>query len=170
MRLILTSLISCAILIGSALCLAPAEAQLGGHGGPIRALAISADGATALSGGFDALAIRWSLWRNTAGQVLRFHEGSVNAVTILADGRAVTAGEAFTVEVRGAFDDVEDISAVPTPFTPARDGRPLATTAGASSCAAPSPAIAVGSTVSPPERARRNLTEARTPAASPLSP
>ena len=93
MRLILTSLISCAILIGSALCLAPAEAQLRGHGGPIRALAISPDGATALSGSFDTSAIRWSLRRNTAEQVLRFHEGAVNAVAMLADGRAVTAGE-----------------------------------------------------------------------------
>lgn len=93
MRLILTSLIFCGILIGSALCLAPAEAQLRGHGGPIRALAISADGATALSGSFDTSAIRWSLRRNTAEQVLRFHQGAVNAVAILPDGRAVTAGE-----------------------------------------------------------------------------
>src|SRR5262249_2391169 len=38
----------------------------------------------------------------------------------------VESGEEFTVEVRGAFDDVEDISAVPTPFTPACDGHPLA--------------------------------------------
>jgi acetamidase/formamidase len=29
----------------------------------------------------------------------------------------VESGEEFTVEVRGAFDDVEDISAVPTLFT-----------------------------------------------------
>jgi cytochrome c len=93
MRLILTFLISWAILIGSPLCLAPAEAQLRGHGGPIRALAISTDGATALSGSFDTSAIRWSLRRNTAEQVLRFHEGAVNAVAILTDGRAVTAGE-----------------------------------------------------------------------------
>jgi len=34
------------------------------------------------------------------------------------------------VEVRGAFDDVEDISAVPTPFTPACEGHPLAPIAG----------------------------------------
>jgi hypothetical protein len=34
----------------------------------------------------------------------------------------VDPGEEFTVEVRGAVDDVEDISAVPTPFTPACDG------------------------------------------------
>ena len=31
---------------------------------------------------------------------------------------AVDSGEEFTVEVRAAFDDVEDMSAVPTPFTP----------------------------------------------------
>ena len=42
----------------------------------------------------------------------------------------VSSGEEFTVEVRGAFDDVEDISAVPTPFTPACDGHPLAPITG----------------------------------------
>ena len=41
----------------------------------------------------------------------------------------VDAGEEFTlvtVEVRGAFDGVEDISAVSTPFTLACDGYPRA--------------------------------------------
>jgi amidase len=42
----------------------------------------------------------------------------------------VDSGEEFTVEVRGAFDNIEDISAVPTPFTPACDGHPLAPIAG----------------------------------------
>ncbi len=93
MRLNLISLIGGALLIGSVLGLVPAEAQLRGHGGPIRALTISADGATALSGSFDTSVIRWSLRRDVAEQVLRFHEGAVNAVTILSDGRAVTAGE-----------------------------------------------------------------------------
>jgi cytochrome c len=71
---------------------ATAQAQLRGHGGPVRALAISADGATAISGGFDSSAIRWSLPRNAAEQVLRFHDDAVNAVALLQDGRAVTAG------------------------------------------------------------------------------
>ena len=48
----------------------------------------------------------------------------------------VDPGEEFTVEVRGAFDDVEDISAVPTPFTPACDGHPLAPIAGPIACGA----------------------------------
>jgi cytochrome c len=67
-------------------------AQLRGHGGPVRALAISFDGETAISGSFDSTAIRWSLTRNAAEQVLRFHADAVNAVALLGDGRAATAG------------------------------------------------------------------------------
>ncbi len=79
----------------AALLLAPefASAQLRGHGGPVRALAISPDGTQALSGSFDTSAIRWSLPTNTAEQVLRFHEGAVNAVAFLKDGRVASSGE-----------------------------------------------------------------------------
>src|SRR6478672_9483039 len=83
------------LCLGLLLCpltLAPAQAQLRGHGGPVKALAISADGTHAISGSFDTSAIRWSLSRNTAEQVLRFHDGAVNAVVYLKDGRVVTAG------------------------------------------------------------------------------
>ena len=74
------------------LTLSAVQAQLRGHGGPVRALAISPDGTHALSGSFDTSAIRWSLTRNAAEQVLRFHDGAVNAVAYLKDGRIVTAG------------------------------------------------------------------------------
>ncbi|MBV8824159.1 MAG: hypothetical protein JO084_14610 [Bradyrhizobiaceae bacterium] len=70
-----------------------AYAQLRGHGGPVRAVAVAPDGETAISGSFDSSAIRWSLKRNAALQVLRFHEGAVNAVAFLKDGRMATAGE-----------------------------------------------------------------------------
>jgi len=70
-----------------------AQAQLRGHGGPVRALAVSPDGTLAISGSFDTSAIRWSLERNAAVEVLRFHEGAVNAVAYLPDGRVATAGE-----------------------------------------------------------------------------
>src|SRR5215468_4878061 len=70
-----------------------AQAQLRGHGGPVRALAVSPDGTQAISGSFDTSAIRWSLPKNTAEQVLRFHDGAVNAAALLADGRIVTSGE-----------------------------------------------------------------------------
>src|SRR5436305_14847833 len=81
-------LVLACVLIASA----PAHAQLRGHGGPVRAVAVSADGASALSGSFGTSAIRWSLTRGAAEQVLRFHDDAVNAVAFLKDGRAVTAG------------------------------------------------------------------------------
>src|SRR4029079_14928902 len=83
------------LCLGLLLCLpvlAPAHAQLRGHGGPVKALAISPDGTHAISGSFDTSAIRWSLARTTAEQVLVCHDGAVNAVAYLKDGRVVTAG------------------------------------------------------------------------------
>ena len=47
---------------------ASAQAPLRGHGGPVRAVAISNDGQSALSGSFDTSAIRWSLTRDAAEQ------------------------------------------------------------------------------------------------------
>jgi cytochrome c len=72
--------------------LAPAHTQLRGHGGPVRALSISPDGQTAVSGSFDSSAIRWSLQTDTAEQVLRFHDSAVNAVSMSSDGRIATGG------------------------------------------------------------------------------
>ncbi len=69
-----------------------AQAQLTGHGGPVRAVAVSADGKSVLSGSFDTAAIRWSLAGESAEQVLRFHSDAVNAVAFLKDGRMATAG------------------------------------------------------------------------------
>src|SRR5207244_8377027 len=48
-----------------------ARAQLRGHGGPVRALAISSDGTQAVSGSFDTSVLRWSLTANMAEQVRR---------------------------------------------------------------------------------------------------
>jgi cytochrome c len=81
------------------LLVSPAQAQLRGHGGPVRALAVSPDGTTVVSGSFDTSAIRWSLTRNAAEQVLRFHESAVNAVVFVADGRIMTGGEDGRVAV-----------------------------------------------------------------------
>ena len=86
------ALLTCAALLVILPAASPAPAQLRGHGGPVRALAISPDGQTALTGSFDSTAIRWSLTRNAAEQVLRFHADAVNAVVLLRDGRAATAG------------------------------------------------------------------------------
>jgi cytochrome c len=48
----------CAIAAALSLDVEAAWAQLSGHGGPVRALAISADGKSVLSGSFDTSAIR----------------------------------------------------------------------------------------------------------------
>ncbi len=86
-------ILTCAVLLVILpLGMTASFAQLRGHGGPVRALAVSSDGQTAISGSFDSTAIRWSLTRNAAEQVLRFHADAVNAVALLGDGRAVTAG------------------------------------------------------------------------------
>ncbi|MCZ6556304.1 MAG: acetamidase/formamidase family protein [SAR324 cluster bacterium] len=42
----------------------------------------------------------------------------------------IDSGEEVSLVVRGAFADIEDIRDVPTPFTPAADGHPLAPVAG----------------------------------------
>ena len=70
-----------------------AAAELRGHGGPVRALAVSPDGRLALSGSFDQSAILWAVDEGAALAVWRFHDGAVNAVASLPDGRFATAGE-----------------------------------------------------------------------------
>ena len=99
------------------LALNVAHAQLRGHGGPVRAVVVSADGAEALSGSFDTSAIRWSLQRNVAEQVMRFHDAAVNAVAWLPDRRLVTAGAdgkiAIWTEGKAAPDRTLDGHAAP---------------------------------------------------------
>ncbi len=64
-----------------------------GHGGPVRALAVSPDGRVAISGSFDSSAILWDIEQGLAVSVLRGHDSSVNAGGGAPDGRFVTAGE-----------------------------------------------------------------------------
>ena len=71
----------------------PVGAQMRGHGGPVRALAVAPDGRVVVSGSFDQSAILWSLDEGSALAVLRFHEGAVNAVAALGVRRFATAGE-----------------------------------------------------------------------------
>lgn len=83
----------------------PAQAQLRGHGGPVRALAVSPDGNRLVSASFDTTAIAWSLASGTAEKVLRFHEGAVNAVAFLKDGRVATSGEDTRIAIWRPGDD-----------------------------------------------------------------
>ncbi|MCZ8099132.1 MAG: hypothetical protein O9972_14570 [Burkholderiales bacterium] len=82
-----------ALLAAASVVTAPATAQMRGHGGPVRGVAVTPDGALAISGGFDSAAIIWAIEQGRALTVLRLHDGSVNAVATLPDGRFATAGE-----------------------------------------------------------------------------
>lgn len=68
-----------------------AFAQSGGHSGLVRALAVTADGTNAISGGDDSSAIVWSLTSNLAEQILRFHKSAVNAVAFGPNNQIFTA-------------------------------------------------------------------------------
>ncbi len=83
-----------AIIVAVSLTLGagPVRAQLVGHGGPVKTVAVSGDGQSVLSGSFDTSAILWSQESESAEQVLRFHSDAVNAVAFLKDGRMATAG------------------------------------------------------------------------------
>jgi cytochrome c len=97
-----------ALLSGQASAQAPpnrAEAQaqrraatgnLVGHGGPVKAIAVSADGTRALTGSFDYSAILWDLTVEPPKQLLRLadHNGAINAVAFVnGTTRALTAGD-----------------------------------------------------------------------------
>ncbi|MGI9482600.1 MAG: c-type cytochrome [Hyphomicrobiales bacterium] len=89
------------ILVLAALCaglFAPAAQARDwvGHGGPVKSVAISPDGAHALSGSFDYSMIYWDISKENPEVVTRFddHEAAVNSVAFLPGGkRAITASD-----------------------------------------------------------------------------
>ena len=65
---------------------------LHGHEGWVNAVALSADGRHALSGGQDGTLRWWELASGTCIRVLRGHTGGVLAVALFADGRHALSG------------------------------------------------------------------------------
>jgi cytochrome c len=71
----------------------PAPAQeLAGHGGPVRALAATADGGRLLSGSFDTSLILWQPTSGAALGRLQGHAGAVNALALADDGGLALSG------------------------------------------------------------------------------
>lgn len=71
-------------------------ARLEGHGGPIKGVAVSADGGQALTASFDYSVALWDI----AGGEPRFlygHDAAANAVAFLPGQRAVSAGDDFSL-------------------------------------------------------------------------
>jgi cytochrome c len=78
----------------------PRAQDLAGHGGPVRALAVL-EGRLA-SAGFDQAVIIWDPAAGRALRVIRWHQGAVNALAVLPDGRLASASEDGRVAVWGA--------------------------------------------------------------------
>jgi len=77
--------------------------DLVGHGGPVKAIAISPDGNEAITGSFDYSMLLWRLGKRPQVEKRFFeHDAAVNAVAFTPDGkRAVTGSDDETVGVLG---------------------------------------------------------------------
>jgi cytochrome c len=70
--------------------------RLEGHGGPVKAIAISSDGTEALTGSFDYAVIHWSLSGEEGKIIARLvgHKAAVNGVAFVpGENRAVSVGD-----------------------------------------------------------------------------
>lgn len=77
--------VACAVVVAAIVLMLAIEARsenLEGHGGPVKAVALSADGQMALTGSFDYSMIQWRLEAGKSEIVHRFedHDSAVNAV------------------------------------------------------------------------------------------
>ena len=79
---LLAAVVLLPFLCGLAYLATAAANNLEGHGGPVKAIAMSADGSTALTGSFDYSMIQWKLDGDRPEIVNRFedHDAAVNAV------------------------------------------------------------------------------------------
>ncbi|MBR0671967.1 hypothetical protein GXW76_12370 [Roseomonas soli] len=72
---------------------AAAQDRAAVHGGPVRALAVLAEGGALASAGFDQSVIFWDLGTGRARAVVRWHAGAVNALVALPGGGVASGGE-----------------------------------------------------------------------------
>ena len=85
-----------AILLGLGIVLAAAlsaRADLSGHGGPVRSLAVSPEGDAALTGGFDFSVMVWDLKNSRELRRMAGHDAAVGAVAFLGSDRLLSAGD-----------------------------------------------------------------------------
>ncbi|MEK9752908.1 MAG: hypothetical protein VW338_06815, partial [Rhodospirillaceae bacterium] len=92
--------IAAALLFLGLAAAAPATADLIGHGGMVRAVAISPDGKRLLSASFDYSAALWDFEEQRQLATLDGHEGPVSNIMFLDGGkRAVTTSDDRKVRV-----------------------------------------------------------------------
>ncbi|MGI9489822.1 MAG: c-type cytochrome [Geminicoccaceae bacterium] len=94
-----------AIIFSNSFALNPARAAFEAHGGPVKSVAVSADGSRALTASFDYSIILWDLEAQSVLIELEGHDAAVNAVVFLpGDRRALSASDDGTI----ALWDLED--------------------------------------------------------------
>ncbi|HSK40108.1 MAG TPA: hypothetical protein VK943_10115 [Arenibaculum sp.] len=83
-----------AAVVVLALSLVPhgARADLAGHGGPVRGIAVSPDGAAVLTASFDYSLMLWTLRTQTERLRLLGHDAGANAVAFVPEGRRAVSG------------------------------------------------------------------------------
>lgn len=82
----------------SGLSIEPAAAAFDAHGGPVKSVAVSADGSQALTASFDTSIILWNLANKSVVGELRGHDAAVNAVIFLpGSGQALSASDDGTL-------------------------------------------------------------------------
>jgi len=92
---LLTTVLSACLVLQA---VAPARADLVGHGGMIRAIDMSHDGRLVLTGSFDYSAIIWDFGDQQERARLNGHDGPVTSVSFLnSDRQALTASDDKTV-------------------------------------------------------------------------
>lgn len=79
-----------AVVCGASL---PVQAQLAGHGGPVKAVAMAPAQDRAVSGSFDYAVMFWDMKDTRALATLHGHQAAVNAVHMLPDGTALSASD-----------------------------------------------------------------------------
>ena len=70
----------------------PVRAQLVGHGGMVKGVAVSSDWTRVASAGFDYSVMLWDLQAAAAVSLMHGHEAAVNAVAFTPDGLRVVSG------------------------------------------------------------------------------
>ncbi len=87
-----------ALLIMATSLALPARAAFDAHGGPVKSVAISADGERALTASFDYSIIHWDLKDEAVLAELHGHDAAVNAVAFLpGDRQALSASDDGTI-------------------------------------------------------------------------